>query len=218
MILYNLLCLLFVLFFFLSVIHESIFFSIFFLIALFLVSSFIFLILGFEFVGFLYLIVYVGAIAVLFLFMVMLFDKSEYLFFSNDYEKTDLKEERNILLFASFSLSLIFGFFLCISFINLEILYFFNYPFGDLFFEAPSKNNFFLEKNYLTEMPFNIGTNLQRVGFLLYTFFSLSVLGAGVVLLVGMVGAIILTQTFFFGDRFKKHQEIKDQIVRQRSA
>lgn len=218
MFLYNLLCFLFILFFFLSVIHESIFFSIFFLIALFLVSSFLFLLLGFEFVGFLYLIVYVGAIAVLFLFMVMLFDKSEYLFFSNDYEKIELKEERNTLLFGSFSLAFIFGFFLCISFISLEILCFFNYPFGDLFFQAPFSKDFSIEEYYLTEMPFNLGTNLQRVGFLLYTFFSLSVIGAGIVLLVGMVGAIILTQTFFFGDRFKKHQEIKDQIVRQRSA
>jgi NADH:ubiquinone oxidoreductase subunit 6 (subunit J) len=217
MLIYNLLCFLFILFFFLSVIHESIFFSIFFLIALFLVSSFLFLLLGFEFIGFLYLIVYVGAIAVLFLFMVMLFDKSEYLFFSTDYEKSELKEERNLLLYSSFPLSFIFGFFLFVSFSNLDILCFYNYPFGDLFFSAPFSRDSFIEDSLLINMPFNLGTNLQRVGFLLYTYFSLSVLGAGVVLLVGMIGAIVLTQTFFFGGRFKKHQEIKDQIVRKRS-
>jgi NADH-quinone oxidoreductase subunit J len=216
MIIYFLFGFLFILFFFLTLIHESIFFSIFFLICLFLISSFIFILLGFEFIGFLYLIVYVGAIAVLFLFMVMLFDKSEYLFFSNQAAALELKQQRSLLLGCSLLVACCIGVYFYLSFCFLDYLCYVDFPFGDRdVLKAPF--NFGSDNKYFVDMPFNLGTNLQRIGFVLYNFFSLSVLAAGVVLLVGMVGAIILTQTFFFGDKFKKHQEIKEQIVRKRT-
>lgn len=212
--LFLLLSSLFIGFFLLSILHESIFFSIFFLIAFFLVTSFVFILLGFEFIGFLYLIVYVGAIAVLFLFMVMLFDKSEYLFFSNSAENKLFREERSILIFGSTGFSLILGFFLLILFENLNEVSFFDFSF---FNEGVMKAPFVQEASYM-ESFMNLGTNLQRIGFLLYYYYFYSVIGAAVVLLVGMVGAITLTQTYFRGDSYKKHQEIKDQITRRKYA
>jgi len=202
-----LLLFLFVLFCVLSIIHESIFFSIFFLIALFLVSSFLFILLGFEFIGFLYLIVYVGAIAVLFLFMVMLFDKSEYLFFSKSSKKFSEKVSLNL---TAIGVSLVFvvKFLLILkNFDSVEEYIFlenFNIDIVDVKYDE-------LSDNFL-----NGGSNLQKIGFILYKFFYIGVFGAALVLLVGMIGAILLTQSFFFGHRQKKHQEIRDQIVRKR--
>jgi NADH-quinone oxidoreductase subunit J len=196
--------LLFIVFFIFSLIHESIFFSIFFLICLFLISSFLFILLGFEFIGFLYLIVYVGAIAVLFLFMVMLFDKSEYLFFSNDVK--GFSDDKSDLLSMSLGIALVWFVLLYSSFISVE-----NVLVSNIY-----SNKTFIENFLVLDLPFNTGSNLQRIGSVLYDYFSLTVIGAGVVLLVGMVGAITLTQTFFFGEKFKRHQEIKDQIVRKK--
>jgi NADH:ubiquinone oxidoreductase subunit 6 (subunit J) len=160
--------------------------------------------LGFEFIGFLYLIVYVGAIAVLFLFMVMLFDKSEYLFFSNDVK--GFSDDKSDLLSMSLGIALVWFVLLYSSFISVE-----NVLVSNIY-----SNKTFIENFLVLDLPFNTGSNLQRIGSVLYDYFSLTVIGAGVVLLVGMVGAITLTQTFFFGEKFKRHQEIKDQIVRKK--
>jgi NADH-quinone oxidoreductase subunit J len=188
----------FIILLFASIIHESIFFSIFFLIALFFCSSFIFILLGFEFIGFLYLIVYVGAVAVLFLFMVMLFDKSEYLFFST---QSHLNLEDKIVyqicgfLFASYYAFILF-LFLNTSHIDMDFSY--------------------LDENNLLFL--NNATNLQSLGFLLYNYFYIALIGAALILLIGMIGAIVLTQRFFFIDSSSKHkhQDIKQQLFRQR--
>ena len=188
------LSILFTLFMLLSVVHESIFYSIFFLIALFFSSSFLFILLGFEFVGFLYLIVYVGAVAVLFLFMVMLFDKSEYLFFVSH-------TKQSLLLKLSYQ---IFGFYICFLYFSMLLL---------LVDYIPISTENVVET---TSIFFTFGSNIQRIGFLLYTYYFLALLGAALVLLVGMVGAIVLTQRFFFVESYNRHQNIKDQILRKR--
>jgi len=177
-----------------SIVHQSIFYSIFFLISLFFCSSFLFILLGFEFIGFLYLIVYVGAVAVLFLFMVMLFDKSEYLFF--------FSEEREGF-FTKFWFQLL-GLFIAVIhfFLLLILLDFYASPMSDL--------------GEHSHIYFAFGSNLQRIGFLLYTYYSLALLAGALVLLVGMVGAIVLTQRFFFIGSYNRHQNIKDQILRKR--
>jgi NADH:ubiquinone oxidoreductase subunit 6 (subunit J) len=213
--LYSFLTFLFLIFFILSIVHESIFFSIFFLITLFFISSFIFILIGFEFIGFLYLIVYVGAIAVLFLFMVMLFDKSEYLFFARVNNSPWNIMFKYFINFLGFLVACTFSY----SFFSLV-----NYPFcTESFLE-------FLVNSINTEIKLEslvgsdvenirssleLGTNLQRIGILLYNYYVLAMFGAALILLVGMVGAIVLTQQFFF-QRSKKHQDISNQLVRSR--
>jgi NADH-quinone oxidoreductase subunit J len=181
----------------LSIVHQSIFFSIFFLIALFFCSSFLFILLGFEFIGFLYLIVYVGAVAVLFLFMVMLFDKSEYLFFYSDTHEGFLFK----FFYQALGLVVAFSHFFALTFL-LDFTSFSFVEGVDL-----------IESNHIF---FAFGSNLQRIGLLLYTYFFFALLGGAMVLLVGMVGAIVLTQRFFFVESHTKHQNIKDQILRKR--
>lgn len=196
---------LFILFFFFSVLHESIYISIFFLISLFLLSSFLFLMSGLEFVGFLYLIVYVGAVAVLFLFMVMLFDRTEYVIFDRqNVDKTVFIS--NILMIISFSFTVLlafdFVFFNSGNFVLQDkIQGFFN-----IFFENRVSLILSLSDSY---------SSIEAIGILLYDYFFIALLGASLVLLLGMVGAIVLTQNVNLFGQFYKHQEIKEQLIRR---
>jgi NADH-quinone oxidoreductase subunit J len=190
---------LFFLCFFFGILHESVFVSVFFLISLFLVSSFIFILSGFEFIGFLYLIVYVGAVAVLFLFMVMLFDKSEYLFFI---------PEKKLTLFNKWAFILVsiylFDFF---NFVLLEFLVSDN---------LGNVSSIVGPSIYLTESVLVFFNNLEAIGSVLYSYFILEFLGAGIILLLGMVGAIVLTQMVPLNITMFKHQDIKSQVLRKR--
>ena len=190
-------------FFFLSILHESVFVSIFFLIVLFTFFSLFLILCGFEFVGFIYLIVYVGAVAVLFLFMIMLFDKSEYLFFSK--RGSNLLNHFNFLVGLMFLLigSYFIFFFMYLSVFELNITYIMRTLLLNIF----SENIVFFTMS---------GSNTELVGSLIYSVFIFYLLGASLVLLIGMVGAIILTQSVVWGLTRYRHQEIKDQILRNK--
>lgn len=201
---FSIILFLFVIFFFLSVLHESIYISIFFLISLFLLSSFLFLMSGLEFVGFLYLIVYVGAVAVLFLFMVMLFDRTEYIIFNRDLiDKTTFFTRLMMIFVAAFLVE-------------------FSFDYAMNGQDEPTWQQYM----YTVRIPYKIDiittvslsnsfSNIEAIGIILYDYFFLALLGASLVLLLGMLGAIILTQNVnIFGHSYR-HQEIKDQLIRR---
>jgi NADH-quinone oxidoreductase subunit J len=145
--------------------------SILLLVLSFLNASIICFIFGAEFLGLSFIIIYVGAIAILFLFVIMMLNvKIEILGL--------LKFLPLILLF---SLIVFIQIYIAInsSFSNSNFLYF-NFS----FIESIS-NDFFL-------------------GQALYNYFSIGFLLAGFLLLVGMIGAIILTFNF----KIKKINEI----------
>ncbi len=69
------------------IISRNTVYSVFFLILVFVTISFLFIMIGAEFLGMILLIVYVGAVAVLFLFVVMMLNITEQLKKKNLLEK-----------------------------------------------------------------------------------------------------------------------------------
>lgn len=170
--------------------------SILFLVLVFCNSAGLLLLLETEFLAMIFLVVYVGAIAVLFLFVVMMLN----------IRVTELKES----LFRYIPIG---GLVLIVFF--LEILSVIN---GDLvpFFSSTSLNidsqtllfqkelNLILWSNNINPI-----TNIEAIGELLYTYYFYAFLMASLILLVAMIGAILLTMRKQFNVR---RQEVFDQV------
>lgn len=139
--------------------------SVFYLILVFTLSSVILLTLGVEFLGLIYIIVYVGAIAVLFLFIVMMLN----------IRVVELGE--SLMKYIPIG-----GVVLVIFFIEIYYLYK-----QDLFVSKFGYTNI----NWLGEV--DGISNVKLLGDLLYTHFSLVFILAGLVLLLAMIGTIVLT-------------------------
>ena len=139
--------------------------SVLFLILAFLNAAGIFVILHAEFLAMILIIVYVGAVAVLFLFVVMMLDF-----------KTSLEKD-NILQYMPIGLliGLVFITELVIVLINTRL---------DL-------SNIQILSNPLDN--FSDQSNTEAIGSILYTNYVLYFQLSGVILLVAMVGSIVLT-------------------------
>ena len=140
--------------------------SVLFLILTFANTAAILLVFQAEFLGLLFLIIYVGAIAILFLFVIMMlnvkpYENNTYTWLGNFF----------LLLFISMSyfFSLISEFFSDFTIIT-------NYPY----------NTF-----YIDEM-----SNLAVFGQVLYNYYLLVFFLAGIILLIAVLGAVILTLQF----------------------
>nr|AVK39551.1 NADH dehydrogenase subunit 6 [Paralemanea sp.] len=143
--------------------------SVLFLITVFCNVTAILILLGAEFLAFLLLIVYVGAIAILFLFVVMMLNVKI--------------TSGKLNIWALFVLSILLFFTLVGQFfmsINLN----FEYG-GDTSHIIYSWTNWF-EKN-------TTFTNTEAIGSVLYTNYSFVFLMGGFLLLIAMIGTIVLT-------------------------
>jgi NADH-quinone oxidoreductase subunit J len=162
--------------------------SVFFLVLVFLSSSFLLFFLEIEFISLLFILVYVGAIAVLFLFVVMMLDikitKSE----NNFFFVVPMGIFFGIIFFLEVFLSLQQGF--------------------PPFLPSSSREIYFDWVNFADQL-----TNLDVLGQLLYTYYFFYFLIAGIILLVAMVGAIVLTLQF---TQKAKHQFVFKQILREK--
>jgi NADH-quinone oxidoreductase subunit J len=140
--------------------------SVLFLILAFFNAAGLFVLLGAEFVAMILVIVYVGAVAVLFLFVVMMLD-------------INFRELR-----SGINMYMPFGIFLgAVLFIELAFLVF------DIWV-APGATGPALAAP--TPLPTQI-TNTRALGQLLYTHYLYIFQVAGLILLVAMIGAIVLT-------------------------
>ena len=163
-------------------------YSVLFLILVFCNLAGLLLLLGAEFLSFMFLIVYVGAIAVLFLFVVMMLNIK---FFSK--EKT---------LFSVFPIGLII--FVTLFFQISSTL--------DLNFIFLTSSVVHLEPMWICWISNNtLKTSIEIVGTVLYTKFSFLFLISSIVLLVAMLGAIVLTM---HQRVFVKKQAIGNQLLR----
>ena len=157
--------------------------AVFFLILDFVSISCLFIMMGAEYLGMLTLIVYVGAVAVLFLFVVMMLN-------------VNFKELR-----AGFLSYLPFG-----SLIGLVLLI----EIGMMIGTWKYKDTFL--KTSEIKINNNL-TNTEAIGNVLYTdyihYFQIS----GLILLVAMIGAILLT---FRQKENLKRQDITKQVSRER--
>ena len=154
-----------------------------FLILAFFNSAGLFVLLGAEFVAMILVIVYVGAVAVLFLFVVMMLD-------------VDFAELREGML-QYLPVGGTIGIILMIELILVLGVWAFSPEAGTLA-AAP------------TPPPADI-TNTEAIGLLLYTKYVYAFQAAGIVLLIAMVGAIVLTLRHKPG---VKRQVIADQVAR----
>jgi len=149
--------------------------SVLWLILAFFNAAGLFLLVGAEFLAFLLIIVYVGAVAVLFLFVVMMLD-------------IDFAELR-----AGFARYWPFGFGLALVLLV------------ELFFGVIAWNAGGLALAGRAPPSAAAASNIEALGQLLYTRYLLIFEAAGIVLLVAMVGAIVLTR--------RKRSDVRPQNV-----
>ena len=140
--------------------------SVLFLILGFCSASSILFIFNIDFLGVLFIIIYVGAIAVLFLFVVMMLNVKVSEVNSSTYLP---------LIFLSSTVVLVQ------LYSNLDLI-FFNYSLD---------NNYIIFSNLLDNL-----SNIDLFGQALYNYFLVCFLIAGLILLVAMVGAIVLTLNY----------------------
>jgi len=164
-------------------------YSVFFLILVFISISILFIMIGAEFLGMIMLIVYVGAVAVLFLFVVMML---------NVEEQASKKTSRKGLI-NNVSVGSVIG-----LIILLELLV--------VIGGWKYKNNFIQTSSINTEI--NI-TNTHAIGRVLYTDYIYLFQISGLILLVAMIGAITLT---FSKKENVKRQNYFDQIKREKES
>ena len=161
--------------------------SVFFLILDFISISCLFIMIGAEFIGMIMLIVYVGAVAVLFLFVVMMLNvaqqKSEW--FTSRFKSTHIPVGLLVSLIIFFELIIVIG---------------------GWKYKPDLVDSISLEANS------NI-TNTEALGNIIYTDYIHLFQLSGMILLVAMIGAIVLT----FRDRTGvKRQSYFKQISREK--
>jgi len=170
--------------------------SVLFLVLVFCNAAGLLILLETEFLAMLFLVVYVGAIAVLFLFVVMMLN----------IRITELNESILRYLPVGGIILLIFLFEI-LSVINGDLVPFFS---SNMFqFEA---DNVILSTNLNTifwSNQIDPTSNIEALGNVLYTYYVYSFIIASLILLVAMIGAILLTMRKRVNVR---KQEIFDQV------
>ncbi len=161
--------------------------SVLFLILAFFNAAGLFVLLGAEFLAMILVIVYVGAVAVLFLFVVMMLDIDFVELRHGVMQYLPVGASVGIILFAE--LFLVFGAWTLSPDIGTAAA-------------AP------------TPAPGQL-TNTAALGELIYTHYIYAFQAAGLILLVAMIGAIVLTLRSREGVR---RQKISQQVTRRRDA
>ena len=161
--------------------------SVFFLILDFISISCLFIMIGAEFLGMIMLIVYVGAVAVLFLFVVMMLN---------------VAQQKNQWFSGEFTSKHIPIGIIISSLIFFELLV----VIGGWKFKPDLVNSM--------SLPINNISNTHSIGYVLYTDYIHVFQLSGMILLVAMIGAIVLTYRQREG--VKKQSYVK-QISRERS-
>ena len=161
--------------------------SVLFLVLTFLTGGILLMAFLSEFFGITVIIIYVGAIAVLFLFVIMMLNIKDYSVFfdSSDYFTNHFTQPIILFINACYILSLLSAFFI----IKVGFLY--------------------TKPAYLVDA-FSIDSlnNIEVLGQVLYNYYVECFLLAGFVLLVALITSIVLTLTF---NHVKKGQQIPNR-------
>ncbi len=160
--------------------------SVLFLILVFFNTSAILLLLGVDFFAMIFLVVYVGAIAVLFLFVVMMLN----------IKIAEMNEKKLRYLPLGILVGFLFLF---------QILYIIDKETIPLL--SPTTISFISWKNDI-----HTDTNIQSIGNALYTHNGFHFILASIILFIAMIGAIVLTM---HKNVFIKRQEIFTQNYRE---
>lgn len=161
--------------------------SVLFLILTFCNATAILFIFNAEFIGLTFIIIYVGAIAVLFLFVIMMLN------IKNNSGLTLKYNLFSFLVYFSFFYFFSFSIFLCIK----KVFY------QQETFLIEQENNLLLLVDSLN--------NIDIMGQFLYNYYLVCFLLAGLILLIALVGSIVLTLRF---DSMQKNQLANRQLAR----
>jgi NADH-quinone oxidoreductase subunit J len=156
--------------------------SVLFLILTFINAAGLLFLLEIEFLSFIFIVVYVGAIAVLFLFVVMMLD---------------IKIAESNQNFSKF------------FYVSVLVL------FGTTFINEP----FTTENDYLHSLNIYVNwfkkldliTNIEALGQILYTYYFAYIIIVGILLLIAMLGAVVLTLVI---NKNSRSQATHNQISR----
>ena len=165
--------------------------SAFFLVLSFISASLILFFLECEYMALLFILIYVGAIAVLFIFVVMLIDLKTIYFVNN-----------NLKYFP-------FGFFIGVIFL-VEVLFiiFKNFKLN-FYVNNILKNDYFNWFDQLDPL-----FEVEVLGNILYSYFIFQFLIVGLLLFLAIIGVVILTLNFNSLNKSKKSQIISKQLGR----
>jgi len=154
------------------------------LILVFFNAASLLIILGAEFLAMLFIIVYVGAVAVLFLFVIMMLNVKVTKLTSSIYRYLPISFIFGSIFFFEFFML----FYLDLVSVNTNYLYLF-------------------ENNFVNEWSTSVApvSNIVALGQLLYTYFSYLFILSGIILLVSMLGAISLT--------LHRRNDVKKQFI-----
>ena len=168
--------------------------SVLFLILVFFNCAGIILLLGLDFFAMIFIVVYVGAIAVLFLFVVMMLNIK--------LAEINEKKLRYLPIGGFLGLLFLFEIFLIIDNDLIPLL------FDHTFIMQKQTTLDFIQWSSLIE---NM-TNIEAIGSIVYTYYFFFFLLASLILLVAMIGAIVLTM---HKGIFIKRQEVFEQNTRE---
>ena len=169
--------------------------SVLFLILVFFNAAGLLLLLGLDFFAMIFLVVYIGAIAVLFLFVVMMLN----------IKLAEINEKKLRYLPIGGLLGLLFLF---------EIFLIVDNDLIPLLSQEPLVGENEIFSLTFTDWPSIVEsvTNIQAIGQLVYTYYFYFFLMASFILLVAMIGAIVLTMHKSVG---VKHQQVFEQNTRE---
>ena len=171
------------------IIVQNSIYSVLFLVLSFIASASILFLFECEFVSLMFITIYVGAIAVLFLFVVMMLDIKTIYF---------TKDSLKYFPFGSF-----------IGFVFLvEILLVISKNFKANPYQNGFLSNFYV--NWFDKIDSFI--DLEAIGQILYTHYVLQFLIAGIILMLAVIGSVVLTINT--ATKSTKHQVIFKQLSR----
>lgn len=164
-------------------------FSLLFLVSCFIFSSFLLFLLECEFLAFLFIVVYVGAIAILFLFAIMMLESK-----LSNLSKNTVKY---------FPIGILFSIVLLLPILNVV---------NTFFVDSSTISDSFYVNNYQNWYDLIDSTyDVNVYGQILYTYFALQLLIAGLILLVVLIGVVSLTNSY---EKQTKQQSTFRQLSR----
>lgn len=164
-----------------------------FLILSFICSSIILFLIECEFLALIFLIVYVGAIAVLFLFIIMMINNKTLHFH---------KDSIKYFPFAIFMISVLF--LETLTIINSDSFLIIN-PYNNDSYFMLEYNNYYNDWYKKTDTL----TEAEVIGQILYTHYVLEFLLSGLILFLAIIGSVVLTTDSMFKTFLTKQDNVK---------
>ena len=170
---------------------QNAIYSVLFLVLSFLSSAILLFLLKCEFLSLIFILIYVGAIAILFLFVVMMLDL-----------KIQSKQESSLKYFP-------FGFIIGSVFLTEIVI-----VVSDTFKTNPYVNNFLCNFYVNWYDKLDVFTEIQSIGQVVYTKYVLQFLVAGNILLLATLASVVLTLNTESSYKNSKTQVIFKQLSR----